>query len=437
VILVGNSRGGAKGLALHLMKEENDHVELHELRGFASDNLMGALNETYAISRGTKCKQFLYSLSLNPPQLENVRVEDFETAIEQAETKLGLTDQPRAIVFHEKEGRRHAHVVWSRIDAQQMKAVQMSFDHRKLNTLSRELYLEHGWKMPLGLINSHERNPKNFTLAEWQQAKRIGQDPREIKTSIQDAWAISDTKAAFIHALEERGYKIARGDRRGFVAVDTYGEVYAIARQIGVKTKDVRARLGDAKALPSVKEAIASIGTEMTQTLTRFQTDISVKQQAQKQVFKQHRQTLVSQQRTERETFTTKTEQRRIDEAQQRQARFRNGFGGLWDRVRGEHKRIAEKNLREAQTAMQRDRNEKDQLIFKQLKQRRALQKHASQAKQHYRAQQQEITTDLSRYQVMQGTQRDTKQEALKQLRQEKQTAGPDGPRIRGPSLKH
>ena len=37
--------------------------------------------------------------------------------------------------------------------------------------------LEHGWTMPEGLNHSHARDPRNFTLAEWQQAKRIGKDP--------------------------------------------------------------------------------------------------------------------------------------------------------------------------------------------------------------------------------------------------------------------
>lgn len=41
MILVGNQRGGAKDLALHLMKDENERVEIHELRGFMSDDLMG------------------------------------------------------------------------------------------------------------------------------------------------------------------------------------------------------------------------------------------------------------------------------------------------------------------------------------------------------------------------------------------------------------
>ena len=30
MILVGSQRGGAKNLALHLMKDENEHVAVHE-----------------------------------------------------------------------------------------------------------------------------------------------------------------------------------------------------------------------------------------------------------------------------------------------------------------------------------------------------------------------------------------------------------------------
>lgn len=68
MILVGNQRSGAKNLALHLLKDENEHVEVHEIRGFASQNLMAALNEIHAISRATRCKPYLFSLSLNPVQ---------------------------------------------------------------------------------------------------------------------------------------------------------------------------------------------------------------------------------------------------------------------------------------------------------------------------------------------------------------------------------
>ncbi|MFT5129026.1 MAG: hypothetical protein ACI8W8_002646 [Rhodothermales bacterium] len=39
MILVGNQRAGAKDLARHLLKTENERVEVHELRGFVSSTL--------------------------------------------------------------------------------------------------------------------------------------------------------------------------------------------------------------------------------------------------------------------------------------------------------------------------------------------------------------------------------------------------------------
>ena len=133
-------------MALHLLKtDENEHVEIHEVSGFVSDTPMEAFNEAYAISRGTKCRQFLFSLSLSPPENESVPVSVFEQAIADIENKIGLIGQPRVIVFHEKEGRRHAHCVWSRIDVEKMKAINLPYFKLKLRDIFRELYLEHGW----------------------------------------------------------------------------------------------------------------------------------------------------------------------------------------------------------------------------------------------------------------------------------------------------
>lgn len=264
MILNGNQRGGAKDLALHLMKAENEVVEVHELRGFLSRDLMGALNEAYAISRGTRCKQFLYSLSLNPPKDAEVSVAEFEKAIEQAEERLGLQNQPRAVVFHEKDGRRHCHVVWSRINIEKMKAVQMSHDREKLTDLSRELYLEHGWKMPRGIEKRGERDPTNYSYAEHQQAQRVGKNAAQIKADIQAAWETSDNRKSLEHALEERGYFLAQGDRRSFVVIDQNGEIYSLPKQLqrGINTKHVRQRLGDPNELPSVEDILARLKLE-------------------------------------------------------------------------------------------------------------------------------------------------------------------------------
>lgn len=255
MILKGKERGDAAQLGQYLLAmRDNDHVELHEVRGFVSENLIEAFGESDAIASGTRCRNHLFSLSLNPPQKASVPVEAFEQAIARIEEKLGLADQPRAVIFHEKDGRRHAHVVWSRIDAAQMRAINLPHYKVKLRDVSRQLYLEHGWDMPRGLQNPLLRDPLSFTREEWQQARRVGLDPREIKAVFRQAWQASDNGAAFEQALAEHGFRLAKGDRRGVVAVDYRGEVYAVARQAGVKTAEVEARLGNPSMLRSVEE---------------------------------------------------------------------------------------------------------------------------------------------------------------------------------------
>ena len=401
MILVGNARGGAKNLAQHLTKDENDHVTVHELRGFASDNLNGALNEAYAVSRGTKCKQFLFSLSLNPPPDAQVTTDSFETAIDRIEDQLGLTGQPRAIVFHEKEGRRHAHAVWSRIDAETMTARQLSFHKNKLQDVSRELYHEHGWRMPDGFADRSKSDPRNFTLAQWQQAKRHDKDPQEIKDAFRDSWAISDSKAAFEHALKERGYWIARGDRRGFTAIDTKGEVYSIPKQAGVKTKAVRERLGDEADLPSIEQAKVDMAKHMLSMLSRLYQEQAKQSDALKERFTRDKKMLLDKQRQERQLFDDRQNQRRIREQTDRQARFRSGIKGVWDRLRGEHARLTQLNRQETLAAQLRDRNERDAIIFAHLKQRKAIKEQVLERIENIKKPAQEIKKDKARFEEM------------------------------------
>ncbi len=179
MILKGNQRGGGRQMAAHLLNgEQNEHVTVHQVRGFLASTVSGALEEAYALAKGTQCRKYIYALSLNPPPGENVSVEDFEKALKTIEEKLGLTDQPRVVVFHEKEGRRHAHCVWSRINVSEMKAVNIYKDWPKLQAISRQLYIEHGWTMPKGLINPDHRNPLTFTREEWQRRERTAAPPR-------------------------------------------------------------------------------------------------------------------------------------------------------------------------------------------------------------------------------------------------------------------
>ncbi|MEN8132289.1 MAG: relaxase/mobilization nuclease domain-containing protein [Pseudomonadota bacterium] len=426
MILHGNQRGGAKNLALHLLKEENEHVDVHELRGFASDSLVSALNEIYAVSRGTRAKKFLFSLSLNPPPTENVSTDVFEDAIGRIEQKLGLSDQPRAIIFHSKEGRRHCHAVWSRIDAQNMKAIPLSFTKRKLMNIARELYLEQGWQMPRGLMNSKQRDPKNFTLAQWQQAKRIGRNPREIKRVFQECWAVSDNQSAFQQALKERGYTLARGDRRGFVALDHNCEVFAVSKWVGIRTKAIRSKLTDQTSLPGVDEARAQIAKEMAARLAKLRQQQDTAIRTRIAGIETKRLQMAEKNARHRRVLEEKHQKRWHAETLKRQGHFNKGLHGLFDRITGKYRRIKRLNEQEAYLAGKRDRKEKDALIFKQLEQRQALQVRIERLNKLNETGRQTLKRDISQYNEI----ADKKRESVKFERYTKRRSPVDRHRL-------
>lgn len=402
MILHGNQRGGAKDLAQHLMKAENERVEVHEMRGFVADTLEGAFRESYAISRATKCKQHLYSLSINPPADAEISPEQLVEATNQAEKRLGLAGQPRTIVFHEKHGangelRRHAHAVWCRIDTDSMTAKQISFDKEKLREVSRDLHIQHDLKMPLGLINSKDRNPRNFTLAEWQQCKRTEKDPAQVKSLFQDSWAISDSKAAFARALEERGYFLAQG-RRGHVAVDFKGEKYAVSRYIGIRAKEVRSRLGEADGLLSVekaqKQAAQQVADRLQELKTQQQQEITAKREREKQ--QQH--ALRSKQAEQTIHQNEAQQQQRAEEEQTRKARVRGGLFGIWDRVTGKRKATEIQNKQEATQARKRDKRQAKELERHQQQAAETLQKQAQAERKENELTVKELKKDIQEY---------------------------------------
>lgn len=375
MILKGNKRGGAIDLGHHLLKAENEHVEVHEIRGFMADNVIGALREAQAVARGTKCGKFLFSLALSPPKAESVPLRAFTDAIECIEEKLGLSGQPRVVIFHEKEGRRHAHCVWSRINAETMTAIDQPHFKLKLQDISRKLYLEHGWKMPDGLIDPALRNPLNFDRHEWFKAKRTGQDPRTIKAVFQQCWAASDAGKALREALHSRGYYLARGDRRAVVAVDVHGEVYAVARWADVKTKDVVSRMGDIESLPSIAETQKHVSASVQAKLSGFLDSAAADFARAAQPLEAERLELVERHRAARRDLRLAHEARQIEEAKVRTGRLRKGILGLWDRVTGQHGKLLRRSEQEVLAAESRDAGERQALVDRQLQERQCLQR--------------------------------------------------------------
>lgn len=407
MILKAKERGDAGQLARYLLSmRDNEHVELHEVYGFSSDDLIEAFSEADAIAFGTRCKNYLFSMSLNPPEGATVSRAVFEETVDQIEKKLGLDNQPRAIVFHEKDGRRHAHVVWSRIDTQRMRAINLPHYKTKLRDVSRALYLQHGWDMPRGLQDRRLRDPVNFTREEWQQARRANLDPREIKTVLRQCWENSDNRASFDQALKERGFLLARGDRRGFVALDYQGEVYSLSRYASVKVKELEARLGEREYLPTVNEVKERLAKGMTRKLEAFIKDARRVAKQRYAMLDFRRTEIVARHRDERQGLLRLHEKRWLAETNERAARLPRGFRGLWRRLTGEYARIKRQNEQELLKAWHRDRAETDALIVRQLEERQSLQLDIKRQRARAQDELMRLRSDIMEYQITDGPDR-------------------------------
>ena len=395
MILKASQRGGGAQLGAHLLKAENEHVEVHEVRGFVSGDVKGAMKEAQAVALGTRCKQYLFSVSLNPPASESVPVATFESAIGRVEAANGLTGQPRIVVFHEKDGRRHCHAVWSRVDADTMKAVPLPYFKTRLQEVSKALYLEHGWRMPRGLIDRLQHDPRNFSLAEWQQAKRVGRDPKLVKAAVQDCWAISDSLPSFSKALEECGLYLAKGDRRGHVVLTFEGEIISVARMLG-KSAIVRAKLGAVEDARSLEKTRSHIAATIAPRLQELVKETKRARRVELTPLHERRHAMKLHHTAERQKLDEGQQVRAVREAKERAARLRGGVMGVWDRLIGRHGRTVKQNNAEALASIKRDRTQRDELVSGQLDERRGLQRDILAVRHRHAASVLELHRDLA-----------------------------------------
>lgn len=261
MIPFASQRGGGEDLATHLLNEyDNEVAALDQLRGAVASDLHGAFKEWEVLARTlTRCEKYLYSLSINPdPRQGPLTHEQYMDYIGRTEEALGLTGQPRAVVFHTKYGREHCHVVWSRIDAQEKKAVHLAFDHEKLMRVTRSFARDHGLKLPPGYEKS--RGTGQETLYEREQQRQTGLSKADHIRHVTQAWQHSDDARSFVQALSEKGYILATG-KRPYILVDIYGGMNALPKLIDdkeVRTADIRKFLErdfPPESLPSVEEA--------------------------------------------------------------------------------------------------------------------------------------------------------------------------------------
>ena len=214
---------------------------------------------------------------------------------------------------------------------------------------------------------------------------------------IRESWTGSDSRESFEAALKDKGLWLARGDKRGFVAVDWRGETYSLSRMSGAKTKEIAARLGNPKDLLSVDEAKAQIGAQLTPKLEAWAKEEQARADKAGLAAQFQREQMVQRQRQAREKLKTQHEERWLLEEKRRAERTPRGIRGLWGWVTGKNRQIRKENEAEIARNQERDRAEKQETIRKQLAERRNLQRQIKLAREKQQARIAELNQDVAR----------------------------------------
>ena len=143
-------------------------------------------------------------------------------------------------------------------------AIHDSYNYRRHEEAAREIEETFGLRPVASTLTRDkenvprvERRPDDWESFRAQESKI---DPQAMKVELTELWQHSDSGPAFAAALEERGYILARGDRRDFCVIDRAGDEHSLGRRLsGVKAAEIRSRMEDVdrSTLPSVEEGRA------------------------------------------------------------------------------------------------------------------------------------------------------------------------------------
>ncbi|MEN5052610.1 hypothetical protein [Brevundimonas naejangsanensis] len=181
------------------------------------------------------------------------------------------------------------------------------------------------------------------------------------------------------------------------MAVTYEGEVHAIARVIGKRSKEITTRLGAPDDLRSVGDTRLHITRVVTPKLRSLMEAADKARPLDMATLNDKRQVMRDKHHLDRQALDHTQREQGQREARERSARLRTGVKGLWDRLTGDHHRTREQNAREALDAIQRDHKQRDGLIADQLRDRQKLQKQIRYVRHRHAARVLELHRDIAR----------------------------------------
>ncbi|WBU27749.1 hypothetical protein OOZ54_13855 [Rhodopseudomonas palustris] len=261
-MIAGATRGsGGPTLARHLLKQKDGQVvEVMPARGLAAEHLRDQLRELVASSAHGRTDRPVHHVHIDPPPDcadPNAVIAAF---IEHYEREFGLETEQRCGVYHVKNGRKHAHVVWSLV-REDGSVISLAHDHARREKVSRITEFECGLDFVKG---KHNRSAANALRAEGRadvadameaagllngkrpvahstprqraQAERTAVPLDEIRTQALAAWQSSSDARSFAVALHAFGSSVASGEKR-LVLIDRAGGTHSLNRTLAAAAR--------------------------------------------------------------------------------------------------------------------------------------------------------------------------------------------------------
>lgn len=249
MICKATKRSGGANLASHLLKNDNECILVVEIKGTSTKDLHEALKDMELTAKMTQAKTGLYHAQINPALDETMTSKEWIFAVDEMERRLGLTNQPRAVIYHEKSARPHLHVVWQRTDVEKGKVIDTKNDYYILKKLGRDLEKRFGHKL---LRDGFGENWEKMN--ERQQTIRDGYTPKQLKARIKKLYEKHQDPKEFQQALKKAGFELAKG-KRGVVLISEKNQIHSLMRYTGQKKKDIESKLEPIlKSLPNVEK---------------------------------------------------------------------------------------------------------------------------------------------------------------------------------------
>lgn len=250
---------GGPALARYLMDGKNEHAELLELRNMDAPSLKAALHRMDALSKGGACQKPALHVQMRAAPGERLSASHWREACDRYAEAFGMEQHQAAIILHhQQDGATHAHFVFNRVHPETLIAADLWQNYPKHKALARQMEQDWGLQQVSSRKRDRARDYSNAGQKETEQARRTGENVHDIREHVRWLWEQSPNGPAFAAALEEEGYQLAKGDRRGYVVLDPHGSPYSLgSRTTGAKAREVREKLGDLDpaSVPDIEQA--------------------------------------------------------------------------------------------------------------------------------------------------------------------------------------